>query len=163
RGADPDPVKKFAFGIVSTGIGFLILVWAAPLHNALFQLPLIFLVLNYLFTTIGEMTVSPVGLSQQTKLAPAMIASTMMALWFTGLSWAQYLGGIITAKAAVLTIGGEVVDPAAALKTSLGVFNIIGTAVIIFGVALFGLSFLTKGWSGGANDTQPDGASPSLE
>ena len=153
RGADPDPVKKFAFGIVATGFGFLILVWAAPLANGLFQLPLIFLVLNYLFTTIGEMTVSPVGLSQQTKLSPTIIASTMMALWFTGLSWAQQVGGFITAKAAVLTIGGEVVDAGAALHKSLAVFNIIGMTVIVFGAALFALSFFIKGWSGGANDT----------
>ena len=153
RNADPDPVKKFAVGIVATGIGFLILVWAAPFHNALFQLPLIFLVLNYLFTTVGEMSLSPVGLSQQTKLSPAIIASTMMALWFTGLSWAQYVGGIITARAAVLTVGGEVVDPAEALHKSLSVFNIIGLAAVIIGVGLYALSFVTKHWAGGANDT----------
>ena len=162
RGQDPDPVKKFAFGIVATGLGFLILVWAAPLANGLFQLPLIFLVLNYLFTTIGEMTVSPVGLSQQTKLAPTMIASTMMALWFTGLSWAQQVGGFITAKAAVLTIGGEVVDAGAALHKSLSVFNIIGLTVIVFGVGLFALSFLLKGWSGGVNDTLTEGTGQNL-
>ena len=142
RNADPDPVKKFAVGIVATGIGFLILVWAAPFHNALFQLPLIFLVLNYLFTTVGEMS-----------LSPAIIASTMMALWFTGLSWAQYVGGIITARAAVLTVGGEVVDPAEALHKSLSVFNIIGLAAVIIGVGLYALSFVTKHWAGGANDT----------
>ena len=162
RGADPDPVKKFAFGIVSTGFGFLILVWAAPLANGLFQLPLIFLVLNYLFTTIGEMTVSPVGLSQQTKLSPTMIASTMMALWFTGLSWAQQVGGFITSKAAVLTIGGEVVDAGAALHKSLYVFNIIGIAVIVFGAGLFLLSFFIKGWSGGVNDTLTEATGQNL-
>jgi len=162
RGADPDPVKKFAFGIVSTGFGFLILVWAAPMANGLFQLPLIFLVLNYLFTTIGEMTVSPVGLSQQTKLSPAMIASTMMALWFTGLSWAQQVGGFITAKAAVLTIGGEVVDAGEALHKSLYVFNIIGIVVIVFGIALFALSFFIRNWSGGVNDTLTEGTGQNL-
>jgi POT family proton-dependent oligopeptide transporter len=162
RGADPDPVKKFAFGTVSTGLGFLILVWAAPFANGLFQLPLIFLVLNYLFTTIGEMTVSPVGLSQQTKLSPPIIASTMMALWFTGLSWAQQAGGFITSKAAVLTIGGEVVDAGAALHKSLSVFNIIGIAVIVFGAALFALSFAIKGWAGGVNDTITEGTGQNL-
>ncbi len=155
RNADPDPVKKFAFGIVATGFGFLILVWAAPLHNALFQLPLIFLVLNYMFTTIGEMTVSPVGLSQQTKLSPALTVSTMMALWFTGTAWAQYLGGLITQSIGSLTIGGQVADPSQALARSLSVFNAIGLAVIVFGVVLFALSFFVKGWAGGVNDHQP--------
>lgn len=158
RNADPDPVKKFAFGIVVTGLGFLILVWAAPLHNALFQLPLIFLVLNYMFTTIGEMTVSPVGLSQQTKLSPALTVSTMMALWFTGTAWAQYLGGLITQSIGSLTIGGQVADPSQALARSLSVFNSIGIAVIVFGVVLFALSFFVKSWAGGVNDSEPGGA-----
>jgi len=156
RGADPDPVKKFAFGIVATGLGFLILVWAAPLHNAAFQLPLIFLVLNYMLTTIGEMTVSPVGLSQQTKLSHVTVVSTMMALWFTGTAWAQYLGGKITEKMSALTIGGHVVDPSQSLTQSLAVFNVIGVVVIVFGAGLFVLSFFIKGWSGGVNDTAPE-------
>ncbi len=156
RGADPDPVKKFAFGIVATGLGFLILVWAAPLHNAAFQLPLVFLVLNYMMTTIGEMTVSPVGLSQQTKLSPAMTVSTMMALWFVGTAWAQFFGGLITEKMSSLTIGGHVVDAGEALRSSLSVFNTIGLVVIAFGAGLFILSFFVKGWAGGANDTAPE-------
>jgi POT family proton-dependent oligopeptide transporter len=156
RGADPDPVKKFAFGIVATGLGFLILVWAGPLANRLFQLPLIVLVLNYLFTTIGEMTVSPVGLSQQTKLAPASLVSTMMALWFTGTAWAQYAGGLITKSMGSDTIGGHVVDAKASLHAALSTFNAIGMAVIVFGVVLFALSFVVKGWAHGANDSVTD-------
>lgn len=156
RGKDPDPVKKFAFGIIATGLGFLVLVWAGPSANAAFQLPLIFLVINYMLTTIGEMTVSPVGLSQQTKLSPAMTVSTMMALWFVGTAWAQYFGGLITDKMGALTIGGHVVDPSESLRASLSVFNMIGLAVIVFGVALFALSFFIKGWAHGANDTHPE-------
>ncbi|MBW8880059.1 MAG: MFS transporter, partial [Asticcacaulis sp.] len=64
-------------------------------------------------------------------------------------------GGIITSKAAVLTVGGEVVDPAEALHKSLTVFNIIGWAAVIVGLGLFLLSFAVKGWSGGANDAVP--------
>ncbi len=155
RGKDPDPVKKFAFGIVGTGLGLMILVWAAPLHNSVFRLPLVFLVLNYFFTVVGEMLLSPVGLSQQTKLSPPAVISTMMALWFTGLSWAQFFGGKITESTAALTIGGNVVDPAESLSKTLAVFNTIGWVVIAFGVGLFLLSFLVKGWAHGANDTRP--------
>jgi POT family proton-dependent oligopeptide transporter len=154
RGADPDPVKKFAFGIVSVGFSFLILVWAAPMANKAFQIPLIFLVLNYLFTTIGELSLSPVGMSQQTKLSPTLIVSTMMALWFTGLSWAQYFGGKITEMTATFTINGQVVDPAASLHTSLSVFNMIGWMAVIAGGGLFALSYVLKGWAGGVNDAE---------
>ena len=155
RNADPDPVKKFAFGIVATGFGLIVLVLGAPFANAAFQLPLIFLVLNYFLTVVGEMSLSPVGLSQQTKLSPPSIVSTMMALWFTGLSWAQFVGGQITKMTAAFTIGGEVVDPGAALHTTLKVFSQIGWVTVAFGVGLFVLSFFIKGWSGGVNDTAP--------
>ncbi len=155
RGRDPDPVKKFAFGILATGLGLMVLVWGAPFANSAFQLPLVFLVINYFLTTVGEMSLSPVGLSQQTKLSPTAVVSTMMALWFTALSWAQFFGGKITAMTASFTIGGEVVDPAAALHTSLKVFSQVGMWTIGFGAALFVLSFFIKGWAGGVNDTGP--------
>jgi len=152
KNADPDPVKKFAFGIVATGLGLIVLVWGRPFANAAFQLPLIFLVLNYFLTVVGEMSLSPVGLSQQTKLSPPAVVSTMMALWFTGLSWAQFFGGQITKMTASFTIGGQAVDPAASLQTSLHVFSQVGLLTIGFGVALFVLSFFVKGWAGGVND-----------
>ncbi|ESQ89121.1 hypothetical protein ABAC460_13710 [Asticcacaulis sp. AC460] len=153
RNADPDPVKKFAFGIVAAGFAFIVLVWGGhSFVNALFQLPLIFLVMNYFLTVVGEMALSPVGLSQQTKLSPPSIVSTMMALWFTGLSWAQFFGGKITEQTKAFTIGGEVVDPGQSLNQTLSVFSTIGIGVIAFGVALFILSFFIKGWAGGAND-----------
>jgi len=162
RNADPDPVKKFAFGIVATGLGLLVLVWGAPFANAAFQLPLIFLIINYFLTVVGEMSLSPVGLSQQTKLSPPVVVSTMMALWFTGLSWAQFFGGQITKMTAAFTIGGQVVDPGAALRTTLAVFNQVGWVTIGFGAALFALSFFIKGWSGGVNDTLTEGTGPNL-
>lgn len=151
--ADPDPVKKFAFGIVATGLGLMVLVWGRPFANAAFQLPLIFLVLNYFLTVVGEMSLSPVGLSQQTKLSPPAVVSTMMALWFTGLSWAQFFGGQITKMTASFTIGGQAVDPAASLATSLHVFSQVGLMTIGFGIALFLLSFVVKGWAGGVNES----------
>ncbi len=155
RGRDPDPVKKFAFGIVATGLGLMVLVFGAPFVNSAFRLPLIFLVLNYFLTVVGEMSLSPVGLSQQTKLSPSSVVSTMMALWFTGLSWAQFVGGKITSMTGAFTINGEVVDPGAALHKSLAVFSQVGLLTIAFGVLLFVLSFFIKGWAGGVNDTLP--------
>jgi proton-dependent oligopeptide transporter, POT family len=152
RKIDPDPVKKFSFGIVFVGLGFMVLVWGAPMANSVFQLPLVFLMLTYLLHTWGELALSPVGLSQQTKLSPPLVVSTMMALWFTGSSWAQFIGGEITKMAATETIGGQVVNPKAAMDTSLGVFNSIGLLAIGIGVGLFVLSFFVGKWAHGAND-----------
>ncbi|MDC7685205.1 MFS transporter [Asticcacaulis sp. BYS171W] len=154
RKIDPDPVKKFAFGLVNVGLGFLILVWAAGLADSSFKLPLLFLLLTYLFHTWGELALSPVGLSQQTKLSPPLIVATMMALWFTGSSWAQYLGGFISKMAATETVGGQVLDAKAALATSLETFNLIGWWGIGLGAGLFVISFFVAKWSYGANDSE---------
>ncbi len=77
-------------------------------------------------TPSGELCLSPVGLSEITKLSVPALVSTMMAIWFLSSSWAQYLGGFIAQMAGTETVGGQVLDPAAALRTSLGVFEIIG-------------------------------------
>jgi proton-dependent oligopeptide transporter, POT family len=154
RRLDPDPVKKFSYGLINVGLGFLILVWAAPLANGAFQVPLLFLMLTYLLHTFGELALSPVGLSQQTKLSPPALVSTMMAIWFLGSAGAQYLAGFIAKMAATQTVGGQVLDAEAALATSLKTFEMIGLWGIGLGVLLFALSFVLKGWAHGVNDYQ---------
>jgi len=54
------------------------------------------LVLTYLFHTLGELCLSPVGLSAMTKLAPARVAGMMMGLWFVSIGIGDYLGGRVT-------------------------------------------------------------------
>lgn len=154
RGIDPDPVKKFSFGLLCVGLGFLVLVWAAGSADYNFKLPLIFLALTYLFHTWGELALSPVGLSQQTKLSPIHLISTMMAIWFLGSSLAQYVAGWIAALASTETVGGEVLDPKAALETSLKTFNTIGWWGVGIAVIFFLLSFVTAKWAYGADETK---------
>jgi len=153
RQMDPDPVKKFAFGLFNVGLGFLVLVWGAPLADASFRLPLIFLLMTYFFHTVGELSLSPVGLSQQTKLSPPTIVATMMAIWFLGASNGQYIAAIISKFASTETVGGKVLDNKSALMSSLDTFQFIGWLGIGIGVVFFLLSFVLKGWAYGANDT----------
>ncbi|HTN41682.1 MAG TPA: MFS transporter, partial [Asticcacaulis sp.] len=155
RQMDPDPVKKFAFGLLNVGLGFLVLVWAAPVADANFRLPVFFLLLTYLFHTIGELSLSPVGLSQQTKLSPPTIVATMMAIWFLGASNGQYIAAIISKFASTETVGGKVLDNKSALMSSLDTFQFIGWLGIGIAVVFFLLSFVLKKWSYGANDTAP--------
>lgn len=153
KNIDPDPVKKFAFGMVCVGLGFLVLVWGKGAADSAFRLPLIFLFITYLFHTWGELALSPVGLSQQTKLSPPFLASTMMAIWFLGSAAAQFIGGIIAGHASTESVGGEVLDPQKALETSLNVFQTIGMWGIYIGIGFFVLSFFVSKWAYGANDT----------
>ena len=101
--------------MIQVGAGFLVLVWGAQFADESARVPLVFLVLLYLLHTTGELFLSPVGLSAMTKLAPAAVVSTMMATWFLASSAAQALAAQVAKLTAQETIGGQVLDPQAAL------------------------------------------------
>lgn len=153
RGKDPDPTLKFGLALLQVGASFLILLFGAKFVDASFRMPLMFLVMAYFVQETGEMCLSPVGLSEITKLAPALIVSTMMAVFFLSNSGGQLVGGWIAGLAKADTIGGQVVDPHAALDGALKVYGSIGWGAILVGVVFVGLSFLIKGWAHGADDT----------
>src|SRR5690606_36309790 len=89
RGRDPNPTLKFGLGLLQVGLGFLVVVWGAGLAGADYRVPLLLLGALYLLHTTGELYLSPVGLSQITKLSVASIVSFMMAVWFLASSIAQ--------------------------------------------------------------------------
>lgn len=152
RGKDPNPVIKFGLALIQVGAGFLLLQWGSTFADGAFKLPLIFLVLMYMLHTTGELCMSPVGLSQMTKLSPASVVSFMMAVWFMAVAIAQWVGGKIAGLAATETVGGQVLDPGAALAASLKVFNVIGLVSVVIGVGFLLLSPILKKWSHGADD-----------
>ena len=87
---DPASPTKFTFGLVFVAAGFGILVFAA--EQGVLVSPL-WLTATYLLHTIGELCLSPVGLSAMTRLAPARIAGLTMGVWFLATSVGNYLGG----------------------------------------------------------------------
>lgn len=166
RGRDPNPVLKFGLGLLQVGLGFLVVVWAQGMADETFRMPLIMLGLLYMLHTTGELFLSPVGLSEITKLSVASVVSFMMAVWFLSSSIAQYVGGIIAGAMGTETVGGQVLDPAAALATSLDGFNKLGWAGVGVGVVFVALSFFIKHWAHGANDpvhAQPEPIAPVLD
>ncbi len=87
---------KFAIGLLLVGVGFLILVPAAMKIEATgTRVGMMWLLTLYLVHTIGEMFLSPVGLSAMTKLAPQRIVGQMMGIWFLGAATGNYIGGRI--------------------------------------------------------------------
>jgi len=152
RNLDPNPTMKFGLGLLQVGLGFMIVVWGAGMANSAFQMPLLLLGLLYLFHTTGELFLSPVGLSEITKLSVAKVVSFMMAVWFLASSIAQYVGGWIAGLAGTETVGGQVLNPGLALQTSLEVFKLLGLWGMGIGVAFIVISHFIKGWSHGAND-----------
>ncbi|MFN3523867.1 MAG: peptide MFS transporter [Phenylobacterium sp.] len=156
---DPNPTLKFGFGLMQVGLGFLVVVWGAGMAGADYRVPLMLLGLLYLLHTTGELFLSPVGLSEITKLSVAQVGSFMMAVWFLASAIAQYVGGWIAGLAGTETVGGQVLDPAGALATSIEVFNMLGWWGVGVGVAFVALSFLVKHWAHGVNEPQ-GGAQP---
>ncbi|MEQ1865356.1 MAG: oligopeptide:H+ symporter [Micropepsaceae bacterium] len=137
---DPNPALKFGLALLQVGAGFFVLVWGAQFADEAFRVPLVFLVLAYLLHTTGELCISPVGLSQMTKLAPAAVVSTIMATWFLASSWAQYVGGMVAELTAAETVAGQVLDPGKALATYVEVFGQIGLVGLALGAGLIVLS-----------------------
>ncbi|KRG09164.1 peptide MFS transporter [Staphylococcus sp. NAM3COL9] len=86
---NPPTVHKFAIGTIIAGISYLIMIIPLATGNALIN-PL-WLVLSFLLITIGELCVSPVGLSTTTKLAPLTFTARMMSLWMLSNATAQGL------------------------------------------------------------------------
>jgi POT family proton-dependent oligopeptide transporter len=148
---------KFGLGLVQIGLGFLLLVWGARYADASFRTPLFFLGFSYLLQTTGELFLSPVGLSEMTKLAPARMISTLMAIWFLGASASQWLAGLIARTTATETAGGQVLDPAKALDTYAHTFWIIGLIGAGAGVVFLALSPWLKHWAHAEGPATPAG------
>ncbi len=149
---DPNPVIKFGLGLIQVGLGFLLLVWSARFADAGFRVPVMFLAVAYLFHTTGELCLSPVGLSEITKLAPPILIATLMAVWFLAVSWANWIGGLIAQLAGTETVAGQVLNPAKALATSIHIFGVIGAVAVGFGVVFLVVSPWLSRWSHGVND-----------
>jgi POT family proton-dependent oligopeptide transporter len=90
---DPSSPAKFTIGLVFVALGFGILIFAAQRAQQGVMVSPLWLTATYLLHTIGELCLSPVGLSAMTKLAPARIAGLTMGIWFLGASVGNYMGG----------------------------------------------------------------------
>jgi POT family proton-dependent oligopeptide transporter len=90
----PSSPLKFAIGLLGAGAGFVVLAYAGTLTGAGKVSPL-WLIGVYLLHTIGELCLSPVGLSITSKLAPPRIVGMMMGVWFMSISAGNYLAGFV--------------------------------------------------------------------
>ncbi len=88
---------KMAIGMILLGLGFVVLALAAERAQAVGRVSPLWLVVVYLLHTIGELFLSPIGLSMVSRLAPAQLVSLMMGMWFTAVAVANYLAGTLEA------------------------------------------------------------------
>jgi POT family proton-dependent oligopeptide transporter len=146
RGLEPSTPVKFAIGLMMAGLGFLVLVLGSGFASPAALVGLQWLVLTYLIHTVGELMLSPVGLSMITRLSVPRLVGLMMGAWYLASAMAQYLGGIIAQFMASETIGGKVLDPHLSMQKSVEVFTKIGFVAVGVGVLLLVLSPVLKAW-----------------
>jgi POT family proton-dependent oligopeptide transporter len=121
-----------ALGMILLGVGFLFMLAAVAqrggdgVEDEAVKASLVWLLGTYFFHTVGELCLSPVGLSMITKLAPVKFASMLMGVWFLSPFVAQIAGGFIAGYVEQLGAGT--------------VFTMITGFVIAAGVLLFLLS-----------------------
>jgi len=138
KNLNPSTPIKFGLGLFQMGFGFLIMYFAAKnvLDGSLAGVG--WLTFTYMFHTLGELCLSPVGLSTYTKLAPKKYYSQMMGLWFVAAALGNLIAGLFAGN---FTEGNVAEMPGLFLQ------------VCLFGTGL-GLLFIVfskpiKSWMGG--------------
>ncbi len=140
KGKEASSLFKMASGIVIMGFGFLFMVAASKEYDAVGSSGMHWLVLAYLFHTIGELCLSPVSLSFVTKLAPVRYAALMMGLYWAATGLGNKVAGIIGEKASEY---GE-----------FQIFLGIAIATMVFGVLVILLLKPLKRLTHGAEDNE---------
>jgi POT family proton-dependent oligopeptide transporter len=98
RGIELSSPAKFAGGLALAGIGFVVMVPAANIvleSGGTVRVSAWWLTVSYLFQTLGELALSPVGLSSMTKLSPRKYVGQMMGIWFLASSLGNLIAGLV--------------------------------------------------------------------
>lgn len=94
RNLMPSTPAKMGWGLIQLGLGFLVLYFAAQFVVRGEKVAPIWLIVTYLLHTTGELSLSPVGLSAVTQLAPKRYAGQMMGAWFMSLALGNLIAGL---------------------------------------------------------------------
>ena len=97
RNLEPSSPMKMAFGLVFLALGYVVIAYGVHGINPQTKISMWFLVALYILHTMGELSLSPIGLSMVSKLAPARFASLLMGTWFLANAVANKLAGTLSA------------------------------------------------------------------
>lgn len=151
KNLNPSTPVKFSLGVAMAGLGFLVLVAGMKGSGTAALTPVLFIFLIYWIHTIGELMVSPVGLSVVTKLAPANMVGMTMGAWFLYSGISNFLAGIIARSTGAETIGGQITNVAVAKAGYIEVYSQVGFIAIGIAVAMLIVSPLVSKMMHGAD------------
>ena len=131
--SNPSIPRKFGLGLVFNGLAFLLLMFALTrLLDDAGMIPFWTLFMVYVIQSIGELCLSPIGLSMVTKLAPVRLVGFGMGGWFLSTGIGNNLSGIFAGH-----VSGETgMTAASALEGyTFGFWALVGSGVLLFAVA----------------------------
>jgi len=121
RNLNPNIPMKFGMGLMLLGGGYLLLLVGAKMAGVDARVPLAILALMYMLHTVGELFLSPIGLSMVTKLAPKHMTGSVMGAWFLSFAFANSLAAFFAQFTGGEHSGGgplsTMVDSAVAIVT----------------------------------------------
>lgn len=141
RGREPSAPAKFALALILLGFGFLLLVGGAMAVGTHNMTPVIFIFGIFLLHTMGELCLSPVGLSAMSKLSPARMVSLVMGVWFLATAAGDFIAGMIAASIGANTAQAQ--DPALAV---LAAYQSVGSISVIVGLVVLMIAPIVKRW-----------------
>jgi POT family proton-dependent oligopeptide transporter len=130
RNTEPSIPRKFGLGLIFNGLAFLLLMYALRhLVDAKNMIPFWTLFWVYIIQTVGELCLSPIGLSMVTKLAPLRFVGFAMGGWFLSIAIGENLSGIFAGM-----VSGETgMTTASALSGyTFGFWSLVGSGVLLF-------------------------------
>ena len=92
---NPSAAFKYGFGLILVAVGFLIIGLGSWGIGEGVKISMVFLVLTYLFHTLGELFISPVGLSYVSKLVPGRMLAFMFGIWYLAIAIAQKVAAVL--------------------------------------------------------------------
>lgn len=138
RQKNPSPVTKFVLGILFAGFGFLVLGFSTLFPNSENLINPLWIFFSYLLITIGELLLSPIGLSAVTLLAPTHLIGMMMGIWFVATGFGGLFAGWIAKLSSVPSTTATVAEKLAIYQNAFFDYAYLAffIAIVLFFVQL---------------------------
>ena len=149
RGINPSTPAKSAYGLVLAGVAFLVLVWSARHPDANGLTNIWWFVFAYFVLEVGEMLLSPIGLSAVTELSVPSVVSLMMGGWFLGTSYSEVVAAELGKLSSIEIPEGETLNIVEALAKYDSLFVYSAKIGIVCGIVVLVLTPLIKRWMHG--------------
>jgi POT family proton-dependent oligopeptide transporter len=141
RKLEPNTVVKFGLGFIFLGLAFYTFYATRFFATAAGIASLDVFTIAYFVVTLGELCLSPIGLSIMTKLSPARLQGLMMGMWFLASAYGQYVAGLFGASIVAEQADASALDKLNAYTEG---YRLFGGYAVIAGVVLLLLSPLMR-------------------